>query len=339
MVAIQCNALESDSTAAAAWRLDRVSFASDERPVVSLEFHPRLNVVVVDEGRAGPTVERLRRALGEGEDGTHVEFTLTAGPALVAFRPVGGRHRLIDISRAEERPLTLLGELAEAEPAPEQADGRAIVAALSPLEQHALWAAADQVLALRAELAGGDRTVVALPGGEGPATPTIDLRRHQRRGLLRRWSRAATPPGDDVAAQLAAAERTWQALAGTIDADTAMPYRDRSEAAARVLVRLGALAAVSTADSAAAGAAGDADAAIDAVCALVPLRRPSGGPHIVEVPGPATGELITLLLDHLATLSDDRQIVVVTSDEQVVDWARLEHHARRAALLRLDVDA
>ena len=51
------------------------------------------------------------------------------------------------------------------------------------------------------------------------------------------------------------------------------------------------------------------------------------------------GELITLLLDHLATLSDDRQSVVVTSDEQVVDGARREHHARRAALLRLDVDA
>lgn len=339
MVAIQFTALDSDSTAAAAWRLDRVSFASSERPVVSLEFHPRLNVVVVDEGRAAATVEQLRRALGQGEEGTHVEFTLTAGPSLVAFRPVGGRPRLIDISRAEERPLALLDELGEAELSPEPADGRAAVAALSALDQQALWAAADRVLALRAEVAGQDRTVVALPGTEGATTPTIDLRRQHRRSLLRRWSRAATPAGGDAAAQLAEAERGWQALAGAIDPEQAKCYRDRSEAAARVLVRLGALAAVSTADSAAASAAGDADAAIDAVCALVPLRRPSGGPHIVEVPGPATGELITLLLDHLAALSADRQIVAVTSDEHVVDWARLEHHARRAALLRFDVDA
>ncbi|MEZ5262245.1 MAG: hypothetical protein R2755_10835 [Acidimicrobiales bacterium] len=350
MVAIEFTALDPDSTATAAWRIDRVSFTTADRPAASLELHPRLNVVVVDEDRVDDIAAKLRTALSHGADGTHVEFTLTDGPSLVAFRPIGGRHRLIDIASAEERPLDLLEELAGAGDGLDaggdgdgDGDVRAVVAALSRLDQQALWTAAGRVLTLRTE-AGADADGASLPDGERPTT--IDLRAQPKRRLLRRWAKASAPGTDDLHAQLAAATRAWHDLAGPIEPEVALRQRDRSEAAARVLVRMGALAAVSAETepssgvSVVPGGSGDG-AAIDAVCALVPVRRPGGGPHIVPIPATAAaeGELTTLLLDHLAALSGDRQIVVVTGDESVIDWARLEHHARRAALLRLDAEA
>ena len=59
----------------------------------------------------------------------------------------------------------------------------------------------------------------------------------------------------------------------------------------------------------------------------------------MAAPATIDHELLTFVLDYLAGLSGGRQVVIVTDDDAVADWARLESHARRTAVLGFDRDA
>lgn len=375
MVAIEFTELDARTVARPGWRFDRVVLAGRGVPSGTLELHPHLNVVVLaDDDAVGPTVERLRRLLHDGGPGEHVELTDAHGDAQVVFRPVGGRPRLIDIAAAAERSLDELAALSRIDDAVCTPLERALVARLCQLDQRVLWRAAEHLAACRAELAStapgatGDGDVLALTAATRGAP--IDLRPAPRRGFLRR-RRAEPGMAPDLAVALTDAQEAWQRAIGDsdveLDVEEAMAQRLRIGIAAQLLDRLAALGAVSAdpderdamaersgragrtpqadgePDAAgptrsaggSPGAARDVDAVVDAVCALVPLRRNAPGPHVVAVPGDTDRELASLLLDNLAGVGVERQLIVVTADGTVEDWARLESHARRAGLLHL----
>ena len=332
MVAIQSAPVPHGGIASpeAGWRLERVCFAVSGDPAaapLSFEFDRGLNVVVVGSDDVAAMVQRLQGALHHGEVGTHVEFATDGAAPQVVFRPSGGRHRLIDVEAGTERALDSLAELhdpsTDSSPSPQVLE---LVEQLCRLDQRALWTAAEAVLRTRADPGNGP--------AEGVDPVTVRSSESPRRRLLGRWHRSVdhTPPSRSRAAT--DAEGAWRLLAGPTDVDDALCQMDRVEAASRLSSRLGALAAVSQGlTDVPAGTPRTAELVM-AACALVPMRGLAAGPHVVRVPGPADAELASFLLDSLAALSVERQIVAVTSDDAVIEWAELESHARRARLVR-----
>ncbi len=323
---------------ATSWRLERVSLAGQE-PTRTLEFQADLNVVLSSVGSVDAVVTRLRSVLNGG-DGTHVEFAVDDGPSFVLFRPFGARHRLIELESGQEHPLPTLAAFSFDAGATDLAALYAdadTVRHLCRLEQTMLWDLAERALAERASASSpsepGERPDHA-GASSGADTEPGGLRRLLRRKPRPATASAATEPTGDTAS----AEATWWQLAGPVDIDTALCHRARIEAAAGLQGRIGAMAAVGSPDSGGVSTV-DPIEIVRAVCALVPRSRPAGGPHIVAAPASIDHELLTFVLDYLAGLSGGRQVVVVTDDEAVADWARLESHARRTALLGFDLDA
>ncbi len=348
------------------WFLERVSVDSP-RTTQSLEFHPRLNVVVTSAEQVAETVERLSQILHAPTEGVHVEFSMRGGPSFVLFRPVGARSRLIDIEAQQERRLDMLagfvppsrpptvaepthdsstsqpagsadpgsGHAAIRGPATGPVGGplpaRQVVASLAPVDQAVLWRAGERLLAARNPSTPRQVPSNGSRSAAGAAAPASS----PRRGLLRRRPKGTGSPSPSQV--LVEAEQHWRLCAGQIDLDTALCQRTRVEVASRLLMRMGALATVSHHGAEAAEKpAPNVEDVLGVVCALVPARETYAGPHVVAVPGDADPELASLLLDQLGNLDTDRQLIVVTSAERVIDWARLESHARRAALLSFD---
>ena len=347
------------------WFLERVSVDSPGT-IQSLEFHPRLNVVVTSAAQVAETVERLSQILHAPTEGVHVEFSMHGGPSFVLFRPVGARSRLIDIEAQQERRLDMLagfvapsrpptvaeptqegpssepaesgsgsGDAATVAPETGAVEGplpaHQVVASLAPVDQAVLWQAGERLLAARNPSTPRQAPSNGSRSAAGAAAPANS----PRRGLLRRRPKGTGSPS--LSQILVEAEQHWRLYAGQIDLDAALCQRTRVEVASRLLVRMGALATVSHhgAEAAQKPAPKVADV-LGVVCALVPARETYAGPHVAAVPGDADPELASLLLDQLGNLDTDRQLIVVTSAERVIDWARLESHARRAALLSFD---
>jgi hypothetical protein len=63
----------------------------------AVDLHAGLTVVEATPGDAGPLVRALVGSLACEEDGVHVEFTRDDGSFLVAFRPIGAAHRVVDV--------------------------------------------------------------------------------------------------------------------------------------------------------------------------------------------------------------------------------------------------
>ena len=83
-------------------KLVRISLHPAVGEVRTYDFHPGLTVV--DARRADPhqLTATLVGALGTGEAGVHVEADLDNGRAVVAFRPHGATHRVVDIETARD---------------------------------------------------------------------------------------------------------------------------------------------------------------------------------------------------------------------------------------------
>lgn len=79
---------------------DRLVIEADSA-TVALDFHPRLTVVtgVGPRERAALTSELLGALSGAGS-GAHLEIVTASGRRLAAFRPRGGRHRVVDVGEA-----------------------------------------------------------------------------------------------------------------------------------------------------------------------------------------------------------------------------------------------
>ena len=80
-------------------QLDRISFQYPDGTSAAYDLHRRLTVVDVHPAHRRALAEHLLSSLWTTSPGVHVEFTTVAGTSLVAFRPYGATHCVIDIDR------------------------------------------------------------------------------------------------------------------------------------------------------------------------------------------------------------------------------------------------
>jgi hypothetical protein len=79
-------------------RLDRIAYQYPDGSVAGYDLHPRLTIVDVHPAHRSALVQHLVSALWTSSPGVHVEATYDTGQAIVAFRPYGGQHRVIDLA-------------------------------------------------------------------------------------------------------------------------------------------------------------------------------------------------------------------------------------------------
>ena len=80
-------------------RVDRLVLEAAGRSV-ALDLHPRLTVVSgVGAAEREGLVSEFVGALGPRRSGVHLELTWDNGTPLAVFRPEGGEHRVVDVSR------------------------------------------------------------------------------------------------------------------------------------------------------------------------------------------------------------------------------------------------
>lgn len=300
------------------WQLQRV-VCDTETSTFTVELHAHLTVVRTTAAAIDVLVTLLDEAVRRDRPGVHVELTDSRGRALVAFRPHGGKPRYVDVEAAAELTrdefdqATSIGPVV---PVGDDADVR-LVMQLAGIDQVALW---DTATALAA----------AAPVNPQPPT-TPEQGRPERKGLLRRRARSAP---DRPAARDQEALQRWKSLVGEVDVRAALRRRAAVESFVRLRARLGALAALGAEGSS--GGPYDDRVVAGAVCRLVPTDGPGAGPHVVALRQPELdGQATSLLLDTLAWLSAQRQIVVVSAEDSVAEWVRLESHGRKAALVEV----
>lgn len=83
-------------------RLDRIAYQYPDGSVAGYDLHPRLTIIDVHPAHRPALVGGLVSALWTTAPGVHVEATYDDGRAVVAFRPYGGHHRVIDLSNNED---------------------------------------------------------------------------------------------------------------------------------------------------------------------------------------------------------------------------------------------
>jgi len=133
----------------------------------SLDLHPRLTVIAgVGKLERDGLVGELIGALGASRTGVHAEIVRDDGRHLAVFRPEGGRHRIVDIGnatdvskefttpegrldllahagielrRARRRMRLAAGDLATG------TQGATLIRQLADVDQHRLWAAAENL--------------------------------------------------------------------------------------------------------------------------------------------------------------------------------------------------
>jgi hypothetical protein len=83
-------------------RVDRIAYQYPDGTLAGYDFHPRLTIVDVHPAHRSALVQHLVAALWTASPGVHVEATYDTGEAVVAFRPYGGGHRVVDLSSSED---------------------------------------------------------------------------------------------------------------------------------------------------------------------------------------------------------------------------------------------
>ena len=70
---------------------------------LTLDLHPRLTVIAgVSQMERDGLVAELVGALGTGRSGVHLEILADSGKRFAIFRPVGARHRVVDVDAARD---------------------------------------------------------------------------------------------------------------------------------------------------------------------------------------------------------------------------------------------
>jgi hypothetical protein len=278
------------------------------------------------------------------DDGNHLDELLgsdpvTAGPALAAFAtapiPLPAAQAVISLSAVDQVELWRDAErLVDAQRhanEPRAADALPSDPDASPVATAAGSTGADDGRPLEGARPG---PVTKARGG---------ARKHRRRSRLARSHRAArgrlNAPG-----ALDGAQAAWRAVAGEVPVEQACALRPAIEVCAGARSRTVALAAVSSAPL-------GPNPADDG-----PETEPVGGPVVLKVvadvlaavlddsanlpqalvlpPPHADPAGLQLLLDVLPDLLTDRQVIAITSDPDVADWAGLEAHAGQALTAR-----
>jgi hypothetical protein len=83
-------------------QVDRISFQYPDGTSAAYDFHRRVTVIDVHPAHRRALAEHLLSSLWTTSPGVHVEFTTVSGASLVAFRPYGSPHRVIDIDRGAD---------------------------------------------------------------------------------------------------------------------------------------------------------------------------------------------------------------------------------------------
>ncbi len=328
-------------------RIRRV-IVEDGETARTLALHPALTVIA-GIGAAARTalLDEVVHALAGDRAGVHVELVDRHGTHLALLHPRQAPARLVDVgdgtdlSEAVRGPLGRIDLLSSLgfDPASATATMRlgpedlvdatridAAIGRLACLDQIELWELAGGVCRSRGQESDPDR--VPDPG-PGPDNGIADDPRHLfasqptgRRGRRRRGRGENLPP---PAAPPDPAER-WHELAGDVEVDWALAHREEIEAGASLRRRLAALELISsTVPDAGDDEAGELAGAL--VEALVRTRHAGaeGLPLVLDDPfGAVDGSLKPLLLELVGQASRDQQVILLTSDDEVASWARLE---------------
>jgi hypothetical protein len=268
----------------------------------AVEFHPRLTVLggMPPDARA-MLADLLAGALHGTTRGVHAEVIDDAHRRLVVLRPMSGNHRVIDMASSTE---------------------------------------------VTTQFRSFDGRIDLLSGQHGRATITritaADLyQRSSRNDLVRAlsavdqvalWS-AADDLYDRVPDSNAAVR--WQKLAGDIDVSWAVDNRTEIQAAARLRQHIAALRSLSSS----APDLSDDDAVALAHGIVSQLNAATQNPGIRppvlldETFDQLERAIVPLLLELLPGLVGDLQVVLLTEDEAIASWARLEALAGELSLV------
>jgi len=268
----------------------------------SVDFHPRLTVLGGMPGDArGALGSLLSGALHGTVRGVHLEVVDDSGRRLVVLRPASGPHRVIDVVTSAD---------------------------------------------VTAQHRGFDGRVDLLSSQYGRSTITritaADLRnRTPRNDAVRALSAADQVPlwsaADDLVRGKSRgdAAATWRALAGDTDVHWAIDHRTEIQAAARLRQHIAALRSLSS--SAPDLSDDDAVALAQAIVSQLTAATNTAGtrPPVVldETFDQLEPAVVPLLLELLPGLVGDLQVILLTEDEAIASWARLEALAGELALV------
>jgi hypothetical protein len=267
---------------------------------VAADLHPAFTAIVVRPSAVAEVARLAAGAIDGDEPGVHLEYVDGEGRELLAFRPHGGRSRLVDLIDAVEvtpvHPAPVAGE----------ADVLRLLAGVSP----------DRLVDVV------DRLFSAVE-----ADNFREAVRRERSGRRARRTRRADR--DAESSTLGSALRAWEVMLPGVSGTWAVDNAAAVGACAEAARRAGALAAVEH---------GPLEPArvVAAVAGLV--GAPAWRPQVVALPRPDLGAAETeLLLDLLPEVMRGRQVIVVTDSSRVASWTRLEALAGRASVVEADL--
>jgi hypothetical protein len=270
----------------------------------SVDLHPRLTVLGGMPGDArGAFGSLLSGALHGTVRGVHLEVVDDAGRRLVVLRPSSGPHRVIDVVTQADVTGQHRGFDGRVDLLSSQY-GRSTVTRITAADLRNRTPRNDAVRALSAV------DQVALWGAADE--------------LLGR----GTGRGGDAAA-------TWRSLAGDTDVHWAIDHRTEIQAAARLRQHIAALRSLSS--SAPDLSDDDAVALAQGIVSQLTAATNSAGcrPPVLldETFDQLEPAVVPLLLELLPGLVGDLQVILLTEDEAIASWARLEALAGELALV------
>jgi hypothetical protein len=263
----------------------------------SVDFHPRLTVLggMPPDARAA-FGSLLAGALHGTVRGVHAEVVDDTGRRLVVLRPASGPHRATDVT-AQHRGFDGRVDLLSGQ------FGRTTITRISADDLRSRSPRNDAVRALSAV------DQVALWGAADD--------------LLGLGSGRGDPAG------------TWRALAGDTDVNWATDHRTEIQAAARLRQHIAALRSLSS--SAPDLSDDDAVALAQSIVSQLTTATNAKGtrPPVLldETFDQLEPAVVPLLLELLPGLVGDLQVMLLTDDEAIASWARLEALAGELALV------
>jgi hypothetical protein len=269
----------------------------------SVDFHPRLTVLGGMPGDArGAFGSLLAGALHGTVRGVHLEVVDDDGRRLVVLRPSSGPHRVIDVATAADVTAQNRGFDGRVDLLSSQY-GRSTVTRITAADLRNRTPRNDAVRALSAV------DQVALWGAADDL-----LGRGKGRG--------------DAAG-------IWRSLAGDTDVHWAVDHRTEIQAAARLRQHIAALRSLSS--SAPDLSDDDAVALAQGIVSQLTAATNSAGsrPPVLldETFDQLEPAVVPLLLELLPGLVGDLQVILLTEDEAIASWARLEALAGELALV------
>jgi hypothetical protein len=273
-----------------------------EGSAASVDFHPRLTVMGGMPGDARAAFAGLiAGALHGTAQGVHAEVVDDAGRRLVVLRPVSGPHRVVDVNTSAEVTDQFRGYDGNVDMLTGPY-GRATITRITAADLHDRSPRNDTVRALSAV------DQVALWGA---ADALLD----------------GSPHGDPAT--------VWHQLAGDIDVGWAAEHRTEIQAAARLRQHIAALRSLSS--SAPDLSDDDAVALAHAIVSQLNAATKNTGarPPVLldETFDQLEPAVVPLLLELLPGLVGDLQVMLLTEDEAIASWARLEALAGELSLV------